>query len=158
MKKLSYLFAALLFGGLIFSGCSKDEEKPTPEPTPTETTIVYLISNVWEGIDGVVYTLSPCFHINFTYTDADGKQVEVNDATLPWEKSITVTSPFEAKLEGNFTYNEDELPEEVEFCKNIKINLPNAEEHEGTKNTKQKFIELVETHPEKLSFSVSGKL
>ena len=151
MKKLSYLFAALLFGGLIFSGCSKDEEKPTPEPTPTETTIVYSISNVWEQ-----YTLSPGLYYTFTYIDADGKEVKVENAELPWEKSITVTSPFEAKLEGEITYNTEELPEKVVFCKNIKIDPAMGSITEGS--VINDFPQFVAQHSDELKFSLSVKL
>lgn len=151
MKQLSYLFAAFLIGGLIFSGCGKEEEKPTPEPTPTETTIVYSIDNVYEG-----QTLSPGLYFTFTYTDADGKQVLVEKAELPWEKSITVKSPFEVKLEGEITYVEEELPEEVMLVKNIKINLPNASITKASQIND--FQQFVEQHSDQLKFSLSGKI
>ena len=102
-------------------------------------------------------TLSPGLYFTFTYTDADGKEVEVKNAELPWKKSITVTSPFEAKLEGKITYNEEELPEQVILVKNIKIaDLPNAEIHESSKIND--FKKFVEEYPEQLEFSLSGKL
>lgn len=152
MKKLSYLFAALLIGGLIFSGCKKDPE-PTPEPAPTETTIVYSVSNVWEG-----YTLSPGLYFTFTYLDADGKEVKVENAELPWKKSITVNSHFEAKLEGEITYNLEELPEKVVFCKNIKIDPALASITECSVIDKSNFPTFVELHSEELKFSLSGKI
>ena len=170
MKKLSYLFAILLIGGLIISGCKKDPEptpepdpteeptptptpEPTPEPTPTETTIEYSVSNVMDSV-----TLSPCFHFNINYTDANGETVEVKNAQLPWGQSIKVKPVFDAKLECVITYNEDELPETVYLVKNIQINLPNAEIHEYSRMTKEHFIELVEQDPNALKFSVSAKV
>lgn len=156
MKRLSFLFVTLLIGGVMLAGCKKEKEEPTPEPTPTETKIVYSISNTYDG-GSSVYTLSPGLYFTFTYTDADGKEVEVKNAELPWEKTITVTSPFEAKLEGEITYKEEELPEKVIFVKNIRIiDLPNAEIIEASKIPD--FKKFVETHPEQLKFSLSGKV
>lgn len=155
MKKLTFLLVTLLIGGVMLTGCKKEEEKPTPEPTPTETTIVYSISNTYEGVSSVD-TLSPGLYFTFTYTDADGKEVKVENAELPWKKTITVTSPFEAKLEGEITYKEEELPEKVVLVRNIKINLPNAEIIDVSKI--KDFKKFVEEHPEMLKFSLSGKV
>lgn len=156
MKKLSFLLVTLLIGGVMLAGCTKEEENSTPEPTPTETTIVYSISNTYDG-GSSVYTLSPGLYFTFTYIDADGKEVKVENAELPWKKSITVTSPFEAKLEGKITYKEEELPEKVIFVRNIRIiDLPNAEIIEASKIND--FKKFVEEFPEKLEFSLSGKV
>ena len=154
MKKLSFLLVTLLIGGVMLTGCTKEEEPITPEPTPTETTIVYSISNTYEGTQ--VYTLSPGLYFTFTYTDADGKEVKVENAELPWEKTITVTSPFEAKLEGEITYKEEELPEKVVFCKNIKIDPAMGSITQGS--VINDFPQFVAQHPEEFKFSLSGKI
>jgi len=57
MKKISYLFAPILFIGLLFSGCDKDDD-PDPDPTP-DPDIVELINPVnkfiWEGLNHWYY-------------------------------------------------------------------------------------------------------
>ena len=108
-----FLLATLLIGGMMFSGCKKDDPKPTPTPTPATKTVVYKMDNTYfDQISSYTATVSPCFHYTFSYKDANGTMVEVNNPTLPWTKEISVTTPFEAKLEGKVTYNENELPEE----------------------------------------------
>ena len=102
--------------------------------------------------------MSPGLYFTFTYTDADGKEVKVENAELPWEKTITVTSPFEAKLEGEITYKEEELPEKVVLCKNIKIDPSLGSITESSVIDKSKFPTFVEEYPENLKFSLSGKI
>ena len=119
MKKVMFLLATLLIGGMMFTGCKKDNPQPTPDTpsTPTETTktFVYKVNNTFQTMSDVTgalttHTISPCFHYTFSYKDADGKMVEVTDATLPWTKEISVKTPFEAQLKGKVTYNESEIP------------------------------------------------
>ena len=124
MKKVMFLLATLLIGGMMFTGCKKDNPQPTPDTpsTPTETTktFVYKVNNTFQTMSDVTgtlttHTISPCFHYTFSYKDADGKMVEVTDATLPWTKEISVKTPFEAQLKGKVTYNESEIPTPVFF-------------------------------------------
>ena len=97
-----FLLATLLIGGMMFTGCKKDTT-PTPTPstpdtpsTPTTRKVVYTLDKtVIVALSS--YQISPCFHYNFSYKDADGTMVEVNDPTLPWTKEINVNAPFEAK-------------------------------------------------------------
>ena len=162
MKKVTFLLAALIIGGMMLTGCKKDnptnnDNNNTPE-TPTQTTksVVYKVDNTFQTGDintGQVttHTVSPCFHYSFSYKDADGKMVEVTDATLPWTKEISVNVPFEAKIEGKVTYNEADLPEQVEYAR---IALINGEgEKSGYSTSKADFIEWIATHPEKLNYS-----
>lgn len=84
--------------------------------------------------------------------------VEVNDPTLPWTKEITVTTPFEAKLEGKVTYNENELPEEGKVCVGalctIKTdNNKTADPSYQQFRDKQQFLDFLSTHPDMLSYS-----
>ena len=41
MKKLSFLLAALLIGGMMFTGCKKEDPKPTPDPVSKTAKVVY---------------------------------------------------------------------------------------------------------------------
>jgi hypothetical protein len=161
MKKVTFLLATLLIGGLMLTGCKKDDPQPTPTPMPTPTTktVVYKMDTSWyDQTSSSSITLSPCFHFTFSYKDANGTMVEVNDPTLPWTKEISVTTPFEAKLEGKVTYNENELPEEgkVYFGALGTINVnhnttttPNLKEF----HNKQQFLEFLSNHPDMLNFS-----
>ena len=159
MKKVMFLLATLLIGGMMFSGCKKDDPKPTPTPTPATKTVVYKMDNTYsEQISSYTATVSPCFHYTFSYKDANGTMVEVNNPTLPWTKEISVTTPFEAKLEGKVTYNENELPEEgkvyfgalgsITFNHTTTTN-PNFKEF----HNKQQFLDFLSTHPDMLNFS-----
>ena len=155
MKKVSFLLATLLIGGMMLTGCKKPEPTPQPEPTPTPTpttnTLIYKIDNKTIGGNNVV---SPCFKVNVTYTDANGQSVTENDATLPWTKSIEVTLPFHAKMDATYTFNEAILPDTVIFGKvhgiGIDFFIPS-----GTINAfkKEKFLELIAVHPDRLHFT-----
>ena len=87
MKKLSFLLATLIIGGMMLTGCKKSESTPEPEPTPVSTAyrVVYTVSNT-----NVLQTafISDCFKVDVTYTDANGESVTVNGATLPWTKTV----------------------------------------------------------------------
>ena len=88
-----FLLATLLIGGMMFSGCKKDDPKPTPTPTPATKTVVYKMDNTYsEQISSYTATVSPCFHYTFSYKDANGTMVEVNNPTLPWTKENHSTS------------------------------------------------------------------
>ena len=99
--------------------------------------------------------MSPCFKVNVTYTDANGQSITENNATLPWTKSIEVTLPFHAKMEGAYTFNEADLPDYVYFGKCIGIGLDNPWEDAASMGglSKQKFLEYLADHPEHLQFT-----
>jgi hypothetical protein len=154
------LLATLLIGGMMFTGCKKDTT-PTPTPTPstpdtpsTPTTrkVVYTLDKT-VYIAMISYQISPCFHYNFSYKDADGTMVEVNDPTLPWTKEITVNVPFEAKIEGKVTYNEAELPDTVYFGRAALIN--NDGLNTGFTGSKEVFLQYIAARPDRLEFSNS---
>ena len=161
--KKSFLFIALFAAfAMITASCSKSKDSaasstpdPTPTPGPTTTTLYYKVSN-YNALNG--HTASDCFHFNISYTEADGSTVEVNDAALPWVKSITVTGPFEAKLEGQIYYNEEDMPDTVCFCKASDIsdvqNNPFINSYH-IDLLKEGMINLFTTHPDRLTFSKS---
>jgi hypothetical protein len=163
MKKLSFLLATLLIGGLMLTGCKKDNPQPTPDTpsTPTETTktVVYTMDNVMKDSNSsATLTVSPYFHYTFKYKDADGTMVEVNDPTLPWTKEISVKTPFEAKLEGTVTYNENELPEEglIIFgtLGSIKSGTSATPSQRASQfHARQQFLDFISTHADRVNYS-----
>ena len=114
MKNLTLLLATLLIGGMMLTGCEKQntEPTPTPDPTPTPTSsyVVYMVNNKCGK-----YVLSDCFKLNVTYTDANGQSVTENGVSIPWTKTIEVTAPFNAKMQGEYVFNEAQLPDSVVF-------------------------------------------
>jgi hypothetical protein len=158
MKKVTFLLATLLIGGMMLTGCKKDPQPtPTPTPTPTTKTVEYKMDNTYTQ-ESTTFIISPCFHYKFSYKDANGTMVEVNDPTLPWSKEITVTAPFEAKLEGIVTYNEADLPEDrinfepLVYIKGGGTQVP-QNHYVRSFPTKQKFLEYMSQHPELMSYS-----
>jgi hypothetical protein len=84
--------------------------------------------------------------------------VEVNDPTLPWTKEITVTTPFEAKLEGNVTYNENEIPAEGKINFGTLGSISTSTDvtpstNMSVFNSKQQFLDFISTHTDKLNYS-----
>lgn len=158
MKKVTFLLATLLIGSMMLTGCKKDDPQPTPTPGPTPTpatkTITYILDKTCT-VSGSLLTVSPCFRYTFTYKDADGKMVEVVDATLPWIKEINVKTPFEAEMKGKITYNENDLPDYVYWGAPGNINVGTSHSTSGgvRGNDKQEFLEIVAQNPEKLEFS-----
>lgn len=153
MKKVKYLLATLIIGGLLVTGCKKTE--PTPTPTPTPEKIEYKILNT----DGN-HTISPCFKLDVTYLDANGQSVTETNITLPWSKTFEVNFPFHAKMEGTFSYDEAELPEEIVLgCSrgigaytNGTLHIEMNDKY-STFHSKEKFLNTIAEHPELLKFT-----
>lgn len=154
MKKLSFLLATLLIGGMMFTGCKKEDPKPTPDPVSKTTKVVYTIGNT-----SLNQTVSNCFKYTVSYLGADGQMVTVNDVTLPWSSpEITVTLPFTAKIEGNATYNEADLPDQVVYGCVYYISANGVEfQHQGGlySASKEGFIHIMAENPDELKFSYS---
>ena len=164
MKKITFLLAILIIGGMMLTGCKKSESTPEPEPTPTTLKVVYKVDNTYDDL-----VLSDCFKLNVTYTNANGQSVTENNVTLPWTKAIEVTYPFNAKMEGTYVYNVEELKTvcarglqasmvgQVLVEESIlgweELELEVVRDATG-KMTKEKFLELAEEHPEELQFSI----
>lgn len=158
MKKVIFLLATLLIGGMMFTGCKKDNPTPTPTPeptpTPTTTTVVYKVDNTNGNL-----VLSDCFKLNVTYTNANGESVTETGVTLPWSKSVEVTTPFHAKMQGEYVYNENELPDQVVSGKRYGIGAYTS----GSLNiemvgsfssgSKESFLNLMTHNPDRLKFS-----
>ena len=160
MKKVIFLLATVLIGGMMFTGCKKDNPTPdpTPDPEPTTCIIEYQVSNTNGNL-----TLSPCFKLSMTYVDANGETVTEDNVTLPWSKKIEVTSPFHAKMEGKFSYDEAELPESdlvygcrrgIGMYKNGALSIT----MDGIigKYTKENFLNVMANHPDRLQFTAEN--
>ena len=156
-----FLLATLLIGGMMFTGCKKDNPQPTPDPTPTPTTakVTYMVGNTYGS-----FTTSDCFKYTITYVGADGNKVTVNDVTLPWTSpELTVKLPFDAKMEGKYTYKEEELPDQVGFGQITSIvsgNKPiaNGEGDIIASLAKAGFLQYISQNPDVVNFSLSGRV
>ncbi len=157
MKKITLLMATLFMVGMMITGCDRDDPTPTPtpDPTPDTYTVVYMINDQANGS-----TMSPCFKMNVTYTDADGQLVTENNVTLPWTKSVDVEIPFHAKMTGTLTYNEADLPETVVYglVRGIGLYTNGSGDIEivGSMHTasKENFLRLITEHPDRLQFTM----
>ncbi len=160
MKKVTFLLATLLIGGMMLTGCKKDDPQPTPDPTPTPTTakVTYMVGNTYGS-----FTTSACFESTITYVGADGNKVTVNDVTLPWTSpELTVKLPFDAKMEGKYTYKEEELPDQVAFGQITNIvsgNKPIANGEDIIASlAKAGFLQYISQNPDAVNFSLSGRV
>ena len=157
MKKITLLMATLFMVSMMITGCDRDDPTPTPtpDPTPDTYTVVYMINDQANGS-----TMSPCFKMNVTYTDADGQLVTENNVTLPWTKSVDVEIPFHAKMTGTLTYNEADLPETVVYglVRGIGLYTNGSGDIEivGSMHTasKENFLRLITEHPDRLQFTM----
>jgi len=156
MKKVTFLLATLLIGGMMLTGCKKNDPTPEPEPsTPTTVTVVYKVDKTNGNL-----VISDCFKLDVTYTNANGQEVTENGLELPWSKSIEVTSPFHAKMQGELVYNEEELPEQVISGKRYGIGAYtngtlNIEMLGSTTSaSKESFLNAMAQHPDRLQFTM----
>ena len=147
----------------MLAGCKKDKQQSNePEPTkPTTYTVSYKVLDV----DLVGDTLSDCFKIDVTYTNAKGESVNLTDQKLPWIMSFEVENPFHAEMTGKFTYKEEELPEKVMYGQRFGIIIQNSTYLDGNVNggfadlTKEKFLLLYGgENAHKLEFTASKDL
>ena len=166
MKKLSFLLAALLIGGMMFTGCEKDPEPtPDPDPTPTTYSVVYKVSNTNMFSQ---YYVSDCFKLNVTYIDANGESVTETGLTLPWTKTIEVEAPFHAVMSGSLVWDEAELPDLVTFgvFKDLSVYRGeslisgNAGQTPGSvlQLSKAKFLQVLENDPDYLTFTAEATI
>ena len=155
MKKVMYLLTTLLIGGMMLTGCKKNDPDPEPEPTPTTTKIAYRVSNT-----NGKYTMPACFKVNVTYLDATGQEVTENDQTLPWNKIVEVTPPFHAKMVGEYVFDTAQLPETGNFAFGTRFAILLESAGDNPLNfygnlmyqPKEKFFKALEHDPNYLKF------
>ena len=71
---------------------SKEQDKAEVAATQPKTReVTYVIAG---GVD-----MPSLFILTAVYTDASGKEARESITTLPWEKTISVTTPFNAMLD-----------------------------------------------------------
>jgi uncharacterized lipoprotein YajG len=155
MKKVTFLLATLLIGSMMLTGCKKDPQPtPTPDPESKTAKVVYKLGNT-NGTE----TASDCFKYTVSYQGADGQMVTVNDVTLPWTSpEITVTLPFTAKIEGQASYNEADLPDPLVFGWVYSLFVNGADfqtVREIYSYPKEGFILSMAENPNDLKFSYS---
>ena len=164
-KHITIIALAMLSLATAFSGCNKSDDDKTESK---KYNVRYELDNTAKSInpstfEPVVYTLSPCFKANVTYTDADGKTVELKDITLPWQKEIIVEAPFDASVQAELTFNENELPESIVLVKSGRIEVKKDNEGEeffvpfgfgdgASTMQKAKFLQNVQERPDYLKF------
>ena len=153
MKKVTFLLATLLIGGLMLTGCKKNTDTPS-EPTTKTYKVSYALENTFTLTGGLVLTTNECFKFDVTYTGADGNPVEVKGVTLPWSiAAFDVKAPFKAKIEARPVYNEADLPDTFTYGAFAVINLNNAGVGRGGdiyNRTKVKFLQTAQENPEYL--------
>ena len=153
MKKLTFLLATLLIGGLMLTGCKKPTDTPS-EPTSKTFKVSYALENTFTLTEGMVLTTSDCFKFDVTYTGADGNPVEVKGVTLPWSiAAFDVKAPFKAKIEASPVYNEADLPDTFTYGAFAVIYKDNVGVGRGGdiyNRTKVKFLQTAQENPEHL--------
>lgn len=158
MKKVTFLLATLLIGSMMLTGCKKDPQPtPTPEPESKTAKVTYKLGDTHGS-----YTASNCFKYTFSYLGADGQMVAVNDVTLPWTSpEITVTLPFTAKIEGQASYNEADLPESLVFGRAFSLLVNGSEWYKVNSFNplpREGFIQMVAEDPNFVKFNYSSTI
>lgn len=152
MKKVTFLLAALLIGGMMLTGCKKDNNSSSDSASKT-IKVSYALENTMTT-QGVVSTTDDCFKFDVTYTGADGNSVEVKGVTLPWSiAAFDVKAPFNAKIEAKPVYNEADLPDVFVYGANAVIYRDGKQEARKDDIygvTKTKFLQIVQERPEDL--------
>lgn len=152
MKKVTFLLATLLIGGMMLTGCKKDNNTPS-DPTSKTFKVSYALGNTTTA-EGIVLTTFEGFKFDVTYTGADGNAVEVKSVSLPWKcDAFEVKSPFKATIEAKPVYNEAELPDEFFYGAVASIFKNDKEikkKDDISKRTKVKFLQSAQNNPETL--------
>ena len=170
-KHITIIALVMLSLATVFSGCKKDKDNQGQSETAKKYIVTYQLDNEDETmnpstLEPIVFTLSPCFKANFTYVDANGQTVEMKDVVLPWKQEITVTAPFNAKMEGALTYNESELPDQVTYgvrggisYKRIDGGGINLDVSGGFySDSKESFIQHIASSPKRLKIDFSKSI
>ena len=101
---------------IFFTACDKKENGDEDEDTTTQETKVTFTYKV------TATNLSPIFSAEISYKNENNQIVTLENEVLPWEKTITVTAPFDASINGKYIVIANaEIPDPVTVGKNIFI-------------------------------------
>ena len=169
-KHITIIALAMLSLATVFSGCKKSDDDKTESK---KYNVRYELDSECKTVhpltgDTIVFTLSTCFKANITYTDADGKAIELKDITLPWQKEIIVEAPFDASMQAELTFKEEELPDTLTVVKSGRIGFKKAEDSSfayedghgnyGVTWQKDKFLNRIQENPNYLKFDYQHSL
>lgn len=173
MKKVTFLLAALLFGGMMLTGCKKDDQNNNGNNGETPATEVvysvkYELLETAQVSTGSTFSVLPGCTFDVSYVNAEGNTVEVKNVTAPWSVTVdNIKKPFTAKLEGTVNYDEAQLPEaDINFVKFPQITVTPSVGQAVVSNdfffdyfrTKQKFLDAIQQGSRILNFSTSKEL
>ena len=172
MKKVTFLLAALLVGGMMLTGCKKDGQNNNGNNGETPATeVVYSVK--YELLETAqvqtgTFSVLPGCTFDVSYVNAEGNTVEVKNVTAPWSVTVdNIKKPFTAKLEGIVSYDEAQLPEtNINFVKFPQITVTPSVGQAVVSNdffydyfrTKQKFLDAIQQGSRILNFSTSKEL
>ena len=168
MKKVTFLLAALLVGGMMLTGCKKDNQNNNGNNGNNgETPATYELLETAQVQTGTFSVLPGCT-FDVSYVNAEGNTVEVKNVTAPWSVTVdNIKKPFTAKLEGTVNYDEAQLPEtDINFVKFPQITITPSVGQAVVSNdffhnyfrTKQKFLDAIQQSSRILNFSTSKEL
>ena len=172
MKKVTFLLATLIVGGMMLTGCKKDDQNNNGNNGETPATeVVYSVK--YELLETAqvqtgTFSVLPGCTFDVSYVNAECNTVEVKNVTAPWSVTIdNIKKPFTAKLEGTVNYDEAQLPEtDINFVKFPQITItPSVGQPEVSNDffyskysTKQKFLDAIQQGSRILNFSTSKEL
>ena len=173
MKKVTFLLATLLVGGMMLTGCKKDDQNNNGNNGETPATEVvysvkYELLETAQVSTGSTFSVLPGCTFDVSYVNAEGNTVEVKNVTAPWSVTVdNIKKPFTAKLEGTVSYDEAQLPEtDINFVKFPQITItPSVGQPEVSNDffcsyfrTKQKFLDAIQQNSRILNFLTSKEL
>lgn len=172
MKKVTFLLATLIVGGMMLTGCKKDDQNNNGNNGETPATeVVYSVK--YELLETAqvptgTFSVLPGCTFDVSYVNAEGNTVEVKNVTAPWSVTVdNIKKPFKAKLEGTVNYDEAQLPEtDINFVKFPQITITPSVGQPIVSNdffnsyfsTKQKFLDAIQQSSKILNFSTSKEL
>ena len=173
MKKVTFLLATLIVGGMMLTGCKKDDQNNNGNNGETPATEVvysvkYELLETAQVSTGSTFSVLPGCTFDVSYVNAEGNTVEVKNVTAPWSVTVdNIKKPFTAKLEGTVSYDEAQLPEtDINFVKFPQITITPSVGQAVVSNeffydyfrTKQKFLDAIQQGSRILNFSTSKEL
>jgi hypothetical protein len=115
MNKVKFILAFIVIA-IFITACDKkengDEDQDTT-PKDTKVTLTYKVT---------AENLSPIFNATIQYKNENNQTITLENEALPWEKTITVTTPFDASINGKYVVIANaEIPDPVTVGQNVFI-------------------------------------